>query len=228
MVTTTVFFPGLGADSTLAAYHRLRDSECVWVEWPEAIPEDWDAFLAILERQVPTKTDLRYVGISFGGLVALGMSQRIQPAKGVFLIGSLADRRELRRFFRTLLPIAIHLPAFCFDLRLVPTWAIRHAFGIQDPEHLRHFRTMAARLPPSSVRTLCRLVARWIPVDAPPTARIHGRCDHILSPAPGAHLLDGGHLISMTHSAEINTWLENPPNCRQLTLPPPPLHEERR
>lgn len=210
-MTTTVFFPGLGADSTLAAYHRLRDSDCVWVEWPETIPEDWDPFLEILKRQIPTQTDLCYVGISFGGLVALGMSQRIPPAKGVFLIGSLADRRELCLFFRALLPIAIHLPAFCFDPRLVPTWAIRYAFGIRDPEHLRHFRTMATRLPPHSVRTLCRLIARWHPIDATPTARIHGRRDCILRPVPGAHHLDGGHLISMTHSVEINAWLENPP-----------------
>lgn len=208
---TTVFFPGLGADSTLAAFHRLRDSECVWVEWPETIPEDWNAFLEIMQRQIPTQTDLRYVGISFGGLVALGMARRLPPAHGVFLIGSLSERGALRPLFRCLLPIAIRLPAFCFDLRLVPSWAIRRAFGIHHPEHLRHFRTMARRLPPRSVRALCRLIATWRPVETSPTARIHGCGDRILRPVPGAHLLDGGHLISMTHSREINAWLESIP-----------------
>ncbi len=209
-MTTTIFFPGLGADSTLAAYHQLRDSECVWVEWPKVIPEDWDEFLRLLERQIPTKPDLRFVGISFGGLVALGMAQRIPPAKGVFLVGSLSDRSALRPLFRVLLPIAIHLPVFCFDLRLVPCWAIGWVFGIRDPEYLRHFRTMAERLPPRSVRALCRLIARWHPVDVSHTsARIHGRRDRLIGPVRTATLLDGGHLISMTNSAEINAWLES-------------------
>lgn len=207
-MTTTVFFPGLGADSTLADYHRLRDTDCVWVEWPEVIPEDWDEFLGVLERQIPTKPDLRYVGISFGGLVALGMSKRRPATKGVFLVGSLVDRREVRAPFRYALAAAIHLPTFFFDLRLVPSWAIQFAFGIRDLEHLRHFQVMARRLPPRSVRSLCRLIAKWRPVDTHPSARIHGRSDRMLRPRSDATLLDGGHLVSMTNSTEINAWLE--------------------
>jgi pimeloyl-ACP methyl ester carboxylesterase len=209
--STTVFFPGLGADSTLAAFHQLSDSDCVWIEWPESISEDWDTFLESLEGQIPVVADLRYVGISFGGLVALGMSKRKPATKGVFLVGSLVDRREVRAPFRWALAAAIHLPSFFFDLRLVPGWAIQFAFGIRDPEHLRHFQVMARRLPPRSVRSLCRLIAKWSPVDTRPSARIHGRSDRMLRPRSDATFLDGGHLISMTNSAEINELLEGNP-----------------
>jgi pimeloyl-ACP methyl ester carboxylesterase len=209
MPMLTIFFPGLGADSTLAKYHRIPDGESLWIEWPNPIPETWVEFVDAMIRQIPSCRDLRFVGISFGGLAALATAQRLQPVGGLYLVGSLVDRSELRFPIRQMLAMIPWLPTWLFDLNLVPTWAIRYVFGIREPAHLADFRTMANRLPARSVKRLCVLVAGWSPRDVGNVHRIHGSRDRILQgPANGAKIIEGGHLISMTHSNQINAWLK--------------------
>lgn len=159
-------------------------------------------------RQIPSNCELRFVGISFGGLAALATARRLHPAGGVFLIGSLEDRSELRPLFRLGLRLVPWIPAFLFDLRLLPDLLVRHFFGIRESEHLAIFRAMAARLPGKSVKALCRLVATWNPQPGPKPCRIHGRADRIIRPPrQDAETVEGGHLISMTNAQAVNQRL---------------------
>ncbi len=219
---TTLFFPGLGADSTLAKYHCLKEEECLWIEWPQSISPDWDEFLDSLSEQIPSAGRFRFVGISFGGLVAMKMAERLKPVGGVFLVGSLIDRSELRPLFRLLLPWVRWIPTLAFDLRFVPKFVIRHFFGIREPHHLEDFLVMASRLPGRSVKSLCSLLGSWSSIQALAVRRIHGREDRIIqSDSSKATLVQGGHLISMTHSDEVNAWLESSIFC-SLTPPKQP------
>lgn len=206
---TTVFFPGLGADSSLARFHPVTDGDVVWIEWPDPIPEDWGGFVEAIRRQIPAGRELRYVGISFGGLAALATARVQPPGGGVHLIGSLVDRSELMPLFRALLGVVSWIPEPLFDLRLVPDFLVRHFFGIRDPGHLALFRAMAARLPAKSVKSLCKLIGAWVAPEAMVDVhRVHGVADRIIrAPSRNGLLLDGGHLISMTHAEEINRWL---------------------
>lgn len=207
-MTTTLFFPGLGADSTLAKYHSVS-GESKWIEWPSEIPDNWDDFADLLIRQIPTDRPLRFVGISFGGLAALKVAEKIAPVGGIFLIGSLTVRAEIRWPLRALLPLACWIPSPLFDLQLLPRWLIRYFFGIQDPSHLKDFTLMASRLPTRSVNALCVLVSRWQPVATGVVGRIHGKHDRILKTSTDSTIwVEGGHLISMTHPEEIRHWLQ--------------------
>lgn len=211
-MTATVFFPGLGADSSLARFHPVVDGEAIWIEWPDPIPGDWDGFVEAMRRQIPTDRELRYVGISFGGLAAIATARVLPPAGGVHLIGSLVDRAELRPLFRLLLGVVNWIPTRLFDLRLMPDFLVRQFFGIRDPGHLVLFRAMAARLPAKSVKALCKLIALWVPPDPVELRRIHGASDRIIrAPTRNVLLLDGGHLISMTHAEQVNRWLAEEP-----------------
>jgi len=208
MPPLTIFFPGLGADSTLARFHPLPEGESLWIEWPDPIPGDWDGFVEAMTRQIPSNRELRFVGISFGGLAAMATARRLRPAGGVFLIGSLEDRRELQPLFRLGLTLVPWIPARLFDLRLLPNAVVRHVFGIREPEHLAIFRAMAARLPAKSVKALCRLLATWTPQPEVKVRRIHGRADGIIRPPRGdVETVQGGHLISMTNAQAVNEWL---------------------
>lgn len=208
MPPLTVFFPGLGADSTLARFHPLPVGEALWIEWPDPIPGDWDGFVEAMMRQIPSNQEPRFVGISFGGLAAMATARRLHPSGGVCLIGSLEDSSELRPLFRLGLRLASWIPAFLFDLRLLPDIVVRHFFGIRESEHLAIFRTMAARLPGKSVKALCRLVATWNPQPGPKPCRIHGSADRIIRPpTQDVETVEGGHLISMTNAEAVNEWL---------------------
>ncbi|MCB9497739.1 MAG: alpha/beta hydrolase [Fibrobacteria bacterium] len=204
----TVFFPGLGADSTLAKYHPLEGRETLWIQWPNPVPADWSGFLDAVERQIPKRRHLRFVGISFGGPVALSLSRRCPPDGGVFLVGSLVQHSEIRWPFRVLLAVSPYLPEFLFDLALLPDGVVRAVFGIEKPSFLEDFRGMAARLPARSVQALCRLLSRWDGGETPIAGRMHGTRDRILCVAdPLATRVDGGHLISMTHGDVVEAWL---------------------
>lgn len=207
-MTTTVFFPGLGADSSLARFHPITDGEAIWIEWPDPIPADWDGFVEAMRRQIPTDRSLRFVGISFGGLTAIATARVYPPAGGVHLIGSLVDQSELRSLFRLLLGLVDWIPESLFDLRRVPDFLVRRFFGIRDPDHVAMFRDMAARVPARSVKGLCKLIAAWVPSETAELRRVHGVADRIIrAPSRNVLLLDGGHLISMTHPEQINRWL---------------------
>ncbi|QQS05863.1 MAG: alpha/beta hydrolase [Fibrobacterota bacterium] len=207
---TTIFFPGLGADSTLAKYHSVP-GKSLWIEWPPVIPDNWDDFADLLARQIPSTEPLRFVGVSFGGLAALKTAQRLPPEGGVFLVGSLTGRAEIRWPLRALLPLVRWVPTPLFDLQHLPQWLVRHFFGIRESSHMKDFSAMASRLPPRSVKALCTLVAQWQPVCAPIAGRIHGKHDRIIHPAPlEVTMVDGGHLLSMTNAAEVNRWLNFP------------------
>jgi len=207
----TVFLPGLGADATLARFHPVQ-GESIWLQWPNPIPANWNDFAHAMIRQIPAHRPLRLVGISFGGIAALEIARRMRPEGGVWLIGSLEDRSSLRPLFRILLPLVPWIPRPLFDLRWLPKAVVGHFFGIRDPKHLVLFGEMAARLGPRSVKGLCRLVATWWSTDLPAAHRIHGRKDRILRPPTGeVRMVEGGHLISMTHAEEINEWLEQTP-----------------
>jgi len=215
---TTVFFPGLGADSTLAKYHQLAGVDCVWVEWPEQIDPDWERFADLLVGQIPTGLPLRFVGISFGGLAALKMAERFHPVGGVVLVGAPTSRSDLRWPFRLALPFVRWIPAALFDLRILPKCVVRHFFGIREARHLDDFMRMAIRLPGRSVKNLCDLIRQWNPPSCIDARRIHGAHDRIIKPDLHAtKIVGGGHLISMTHSDEINACLESPsiqpPHC---------------
>lgn len=206
---TTVFFPGLGADSTLAKYHELAGTDCVWIEWPDTIAPDWEKFVDSLVEQIPSGIPLRFVGISFGGLAALKMAERFHPDGGVLLIGAPTSRSDLRWPFGLVLPFVRWLPIWAFDLRFLPKSVVGHFFGIREPRHLDDFLVMASRLPARSVKTLCDLIRQWDPPSGIGAERIHGAKDRIVKPDPrSTRIVDGGHLISMTHSEEINAWLD--------------------
>lgn len=206
---TTVFFPGLGADSSLAKYHELVGVDCVWVEWPDLIAPDWDNFADSLLRQIPSGVPLRFIGISFGGLAALKMAEHLHLDGGVFLIGAPTSRSDLRWPFRLALPFVRWLPIAAFDLRILPKCVIGHFFGIHESRHLDEFLVMASRIPARSVKNLCYLIRRWDPPSNIDVRRIHGTNDRIIKPDPrSTKIVGGGHLISMTHSEEVNAWLE--------------------
>jgi pimeloyl-ACP methyl ester carboxylesterase len=205
--TKAYFFPGLGADASLAPYHCIPGLEIEWVKWPSVIRPSWDHFLADLLRENKIEEGAIFLGISFGGLVAVRMAERKRPA-AIILIGSLVSTRAISPLLRPVRFLVRAVPAFLFNSNWVPAWVVAYFFGIRKDDHLAHFFRMAKGYTSSQAKGLVRLA-----LSAPrtgnfaPTYAIHGGKDRIL-PAryrePGFLVKDGGHLLSMTHAEEVN------------------------
>jgi hypothetical protein len=65
---------------------------------------------------------------------------------------------------------------------------------------------------PAFVRAMCRAIVQWEGLDSPTTElhRIHGRRDRVIPMPPGVEcVLDGGHLIAMTHAPECVAFIRS-------------------
>lgn len=210
------FFPGLGADKTLAPYHQIPELEIEWVNWPSHIRTNWENFLQDLLRENDIQPGSLFIGISFGGLVATRLAKLIPPS-GIILVGSLVDAKAVLPIFRILKRVLPCIPGFAFNLGWVPSRFISYFFGIRRKAHLTHFKRMAGGYSPQQTKALIQLALSASPMEnRVPIYAIHGEKDRILpyKKAQSGYLVrQGGHLLSMTHADEVNDaisgWLKN-------------------
>lgn len=213
------FYPGLGADSNLAPFHAIPGFEIRWIDWPGNLGGSWEGFILELKKENRYEPGSVHIGISFGGLVAQRMAYDTE-GKGLILIGSLTSVGAIGWVFRILLRAAALLPGPMFEITRLPRFVARRVFGISEKAHLDLFYRMASKLSGKQVRTLIGYISAATGQNPPacPILRLHGRKDRILpfrNQAVDLGIEDGGHLVSMTNSNEINgilmKWLAGKP-----------------
>jgi len=183
--------PGLGAD------HRIFPAP--WNALPGFVAHDWPAHhgeqtLAEVASSLCDVFDIHdddtLVGASLGGMVACEVA-KLRRLEALYLIGSATDKTEVSWFLKTLRPFAAIAP---FDL-------LKLAAGGIPSDVARMFSGVDTAF----MRRMCAAIFAWDGLDSisTPCFRIHGSKDRVISkPAHVDLLLDGGHLISMTHAHE--------------------------
>jgi pimeloyl-ACP methyl ester carboxylesterase len=135
------------------------------------------------------------VGTSLGGMVACEIT-RLRRISSVFLVGSAVNKKEISGLLEFLHPC----------MRMVPLGFL-HTMAGRIPSELCH---MFAHNDPEFIRSMSAAVFEWRGLNSTSTRiyRLHGKRDRII-PAPQNVdlLLDGGHLISMTHPRECVEFL---------------------
>lgn len=205
------FFPGVGADASLARFHRLPGHEVEWVRWPRRETRTWAEFLEDLTGANSIEEGAVFVGISFGGMAAQMLAEAKRP-RGIILVGSCRSSRAVAPHLRLLKPLVGRLPAFLFNVGLVPRPLGALYFGIREKEHVELLFEMGRRLPPRMFRCINSLALHFESRPAPgiPVFSIHGGRDRIIlaDSEPRDRIIpEGGHLLSMTHSDEVNRTL---------------------
>ncbi|HEY8995547.1 MAG TPA: hypothetical protein VIM71_12835, partial [Lacunisphaera sp.] len=110
---------------------------------------------------------------------------------GVILIGSSKSPAEFGAVLRLLAPLA----------DLAPVAFLQQLAGKAPSELMQMFKDSD----PAFIRAMCRAILRWEGITDPALRlhRIHGRHDLVIpSPDEADYLLNGGHLIAMTHAEE--------------------------
>jgi pimeloyl-ACP methyl ester carboxylesterase len=181
--------PGTGADQRM-----FPDP---WGVLPGFVAHDWTAVrrarsLPELAAAVTAEWNIRdgdsLVGCSLGGMVACEIA-RLRRIHCLFLVGSATHRAEVNPWLTTLCPL----------IDLTPLNWMKLAADKLPGE----VAAMFAASDPDFVRAMCKAIFLWSGLGETATRvfRIHGRLDRVIPPPAQVDLLlEGGHLVAMTHA----------------------------
>ncbi|ALC15256.1 alpha/beta hydrolase family protein [Desulfuromonas soudanensis] len=136
------------------------------------------------------------IGASLGGMVACEIT-KIRKISRLYLIGSAVRKEEISRLLAVLHPLA----------QLAPVDWLRISAGKIPVELAQMFSSAEAPF----LRAMCAAIFKWEGLGQSRTTvvRLHGRQDFVIPPPEAVDLLiDGGHLISMTHAAECTEFVK--------------------
>lgn len=183
--------PGMGADSGMYPGPWRALPEVRLLDWPDYRGErSLEEVAARLIEKYTIPDGAVVVGSSLGGMVACEIA-RLRALRGLVLIGSAVGKEEVSGLLRVLVPL----------IDLAPLAFIQQAAG-KIPNELTQMFTHA-QVP--FIRAMCRAIADWrgAEVGTTPVYRIHGRLDRVIPLPKNVDLvLEGGHLIAMTHADE--------------------------
>jgi len=196
--------PGMGADR--------RMYPAPWSTLPEFMAHDWvrhsgEKSLAEVARSMCEASGIRdgdiLVGSSLGGMVACEMT-KIRRIPALYLIGSATRKEEVNAILAAIHPLARAAPIDWLQLsaRKIPG----------------EFAQMFSGIEASFVRAMCSAIFRWdgLGVSGTKVYRIHGKHDLVIPPPPGVDLLlDGGHLISISHAHDCVEFIRA--NLQEVT-----------
>lgn len=153
-------------------------------------------------------------GVSFGGMLAVEMGRHLPNVRAVVLIGSSTTGRALTRLARAGAHALLRAPRRLLRPPRLLWPAIHHAFGATRKEDRALLDHLIASAPAGFVKWGLRAILDWAPDSLPPcpVRQIHGDADLLISPrrVPADTLVPGaGHLVSVTHPAEVNAFLED-------------------
>ena len=121
---------------------------------------------------------------------------KIRKIRKLYLVGSATCKEEISSFLAALRPL----------VNIAPIDWLQFSAGKIPTDLAQMFTSIDA----SFVRAMCAAVFHWEGIGLTPVhvVRIHGRHDLIIPP-PGAVdlLIDGGHLISMSHARECTEFI---------------------
>jgi len=181
--------PGMGADR--------RMYPAPWPTLPDFIAHDWilhsgEKSLADVAKSMCDVSGIRdgdtLVGSSLGGMVACEIT-KIRKIPCLYLVGSATRKEEISALLAKIHPLA----------RFAPIDWLRFSAGKIPAEIVQMFAGIEA----SFVRAMCSAVFEWdgLGVSSTKVYRIHGKHDLVIpSPASVDLLLNGGHLISISHA----------------------------
>ncbi|MGL6072817.1 MAG: alpha/beta fold hydrolase [Fimbriiglobus sp.] len=210
-LTPIIFLSGLAADERLfepqlAAFPNLRVQP--WI--PPLPGETLRQYAARVAPLVDPGCPCVVGGASFGGMVALEMSEHLQ-ALGCILIGSVRSPMGITRRWRALWPLTLFGPE---GLQLVASLIARFGKPFLPAITIRRLRRLAAAKASFERWGMCA-VLNWRPSPASRKVKvyhIHGAEDRILLVAlgqPDVIVANGSHALSLFSPDAVNKFIQD-------------------
>lgn len=209
-----ILFSGLAADANVFVPQKLTFPQLIVPEWPKPQSNDTlDSYCERLADIIRPDVDTLIGGASFGGIIAIHVAQYFKPA-AVILIGSLRSPAELPRWIRLCRPLKRLIPLIPVRLLQICCAPIASQLARRCfPHHCGLARQFRSADPTVFKWSLARILD-WnvAPVLDCPVFHIHGDRDLVLPiryTNPDTKIAGGGHVISLTHSREVNDFIRS-------------------
>ncbi len=202
--------PGLGTTEKLYENIVIKDVEMIVLKWP--MPERVDTMRSYARKflpQINTEIPFCLMGVSFGGMLCVELSELISPKK-IFLISTSKQRSELPWFIRLFKNIPVH--------KIIPEkqhrkmayesgWLI--GFGkAYIPQYLGMINSMKA----DYFKNCINIIVNWERNSLPENfVHIHGDADRLLQfkyVKPNYTIQKGSHAMIVFQADEISKIIE--------------------
>ena len=193
---------GLGADKRVFEYLDL-DCKLIPIEWIEPLKnETIESYSIRISKSINREEDFGIMGVSFGGLVAVEISKRLNP-KLTILISSAETRLELRLIYRIIgkTKILKLIPQFLFDPpRIIAYWI----FGAVNKKLLNQILNDTDLY---FAKWAVNQLTNWSNIErlSNPVLKIGGTHDKLIPPNKNQRLIEKGeHFMIVDRADEIS------------------------
>lgn len=207
-----ILFPGMGCDERLFGPQRAGGLSVETPPLPYAeAGEDLPAYAARVARSLAIDASCVVGGVSFGGMVACQIGALV-GLRCVLLIASCRTNASIPGRFWPLNWVSRLLPDWFIRRRGEASCRLLARIESLNEEQYRLVRDMSLAVPVPHLRRVGRMILHWQGKPPPtcPVHHIHGRRDHIIplrGVKPDVVIPDGGHMINLTHSAQVNAFI---------------------
>ena len=182
---TVYFFSGLGADERVFKKISIPQKwKAIHIKWRDVIlNETIEDYCKKISAQIDTSEDFSFVGLSFGGVVAVELSKILFP-QHLILVSSISNRNELSMFYRILNFIKLHkaIPAKLFTN---PFFITYWAFGAKGKEEKALLKSIIKDTPPKFIKWAIDQIISWKNYERPANIfHIHGTSDRLFCIIP--------------------------------------------
>lgn len=193
---------GLGADKRVFEYLDL-DCKLIPIEWIEPLKnETIESYSIRISKSINREEDFGIMGVSFGGLVAVEISKRLNP-KLTILISSAETKLELRLIYRIIgkTKLLKLIPQFLFDPpRIIADWI----FGAVNKKLLNQILNDTDLF---FAKWAVNQLTNWSNIEklSNPVLKIGGTHDKLIPPNKNQRLIEKGeHFMIVDRAYEIS------------------------
>jgi pimeloyl-ACP methyl ester carboxylesterase len=203
---TVYLFSGIGADSSIFMNLDLPGYHKVYINWIPALRNESLRDYAARIRSQVTVENPDFIGLSFGGIVAVEVAKLVKVDKMV-LISSVRTKNELNRiqFFWMRIGISRIIPGVLIQRTNFLTYRY---FGAWSPNDKQTLANLLRYTDVKFFRWALRSVAYWDNTVGPErTIQIHGTADRVITGKrvhPEYLIKGGGHLMVFNKADTIS------------------------
>jgi pimeloyl-ACP methyl ester carboxylesterase len=202
-------FSGLGADERVFQLIDFSGFEIAHVQWIKPhVHETLENYVQRLSEKI-TSTRPTFIGVSFGGIVALEMAKLIETEK-IIIISSVKTHVEIPFCFRLLAPLKLHriIPDKFFKK---PNSTNYKLFGCENKQSKDLLNEILHDTDPRFLKWAIDEIMRWKNEYVPKNLiHIHGTADKIFPHSSikcDIRIENGGHFMVFDKAREITEVL---------------------